>query len=316
MLVYIFGLFIVIIFDSIKPNLLNSEVTNMSIYLYRFISFEEFINLVINNKERYVRPASWDDGYEVPLLSYLNSRNNIQEVIRVMYYNLCPKNYYAIADNFYRFWHSKWFTYAQCWSDKKETDAMWRSYSYNNKAIRIRTSDEKLLHHAELLFSETDNYTLSLRKVEYDLDTRIILDQQINLLKKNNDLFEIYFHKRDVFNHEGEYRLLIADNTYYDAEEMSSKGVKFQIEDELKGKTDNEKIEYLTEKIIDQKIDWERSLIGNDIINIISDVQELIEGVLIHPLAPAWYVNIIQDVCEKNNLNFEGKSKIYELVLK
>lgn len=31
-------------------------------HLYRFISFEDFINLVINNKDRFVRPSIWMMG--------------------------------------------------------------------------------------------------------------------------------------------------------------------------------------------------------------------------------------------------------------
>ena len=32
--------------------------------LYRIISLETFIDLLHNQRERYVRPATWDDNYE------------------------------------------------------------------------------------------------------------------------------------------------------------------------------------------------------------------------------------------------------------
>lgn len=36
----------------------------MSKRLYRYIGFEDFVNLLVNNKDRFVRPVSWDDKYE------------------------------------------------------------------------------------------------------------------------------------------------------------------------------------------------------------------------------------------------------------
>ena len=86
-------------------------------HLYRFISFEDFINLVINNKDRFVRPSIWDDGYEGYLFSSLDSPEDVRHIVSEMFKNLCPRNYYAIPDNYFRMWHSKWFTYAQCWSE-------------------------------------------------------------------------------------------------------------------------------------------------------------------------------------------------------
>lgn len=32
--------------------------------LYRYIGFEDFVNLLVNNKDRFVRPITWDDKYE------------------------------------------------------------------------------------------------------------------------------------------------------------------------------------------------------------------------------------------------------------
>lgn len=92
--------------------------------LFRYISFEDFINLTINNKDRFVRPSSWEDKYEGDLFSHMETPEDVHQIVSEMYYNLCPRNYYAIPDNYFRMWHSKWFTYAQCWSKHPETDAM------------------------------------------------------------------------------------------------------------------------------------------------------------------------------------------------
>lgn len=101
----------------------------MSKRLYRYISFEDFVNLAVNNKDRFVRPCVWDDKYEGYLFSHMESREDVRHIVNEMYYHFCLKNYDAIVDNYFKMWHSKWHTYAQCWSVHKETDAMWRCYS-------------------------------------------------------------------------------------------------------------------------------------------------------------------------------------------
>lgn len=73
-----------------------------------------------------------------------------------------------------------------------------------------------------------------LQKVTYDLHKRDVLKQQIKQTKESLSVHEPYFHKRPAFKHEGEYRLLVADNSLYSAEGLSSMGVKFKIEEKLK----------------------------------------------------------------------------------
>lgn len=285
----------------------------MSKKLFRYIGFEDFINLTINNKDRFVRPSSWDDKYEGYLFSHMETPEDVRQIVSEMYYNLCPRNYYAIPDNYFRMWHSKWFTYAQCWSKHPETDAMWRCYSYGNRAIRIRTKDDKLLLHTKKVFPEEEQFSVYLEKVNYDLNKKSILEQQISQMKDSLLAHETYFHKRPAFRHEGEYRLLIADNSLYSAEGLSSFGVKFKIEEQVKGKTDEEVIDYLTERICAQRADWDR--IGDNHIRIedAGDISEFLEGVMVHPVAPKWYVDIIEDICQSKKIKFDGQSEIYKL---
>ena len=71
----------------------------MSIELCRYISFEDFVNLVINNKDRYVRPSSWDDRLEGYLFSHMETPEDVRQIVSEMYYKLCLGNYFAIPDN-------------------------------------------------------------------------------------------------------------------------------------------------------------------------------------------------------------------------
>ena len=83
-----------------------------------------------------------------------------------------------------------------------------------------------------------------------------MLRQQIAQVKDSLFALEPYFHKRPAFKHEGEYRLLVADNSLLSADGLTNIGVKFKIEEKVKNKTDEEIIDYLTEKIYAQRIEW------------------------------------------------------------
>ena len=285
----------------------------MSIKLYRYISFEDFVNLIINNKERYVRPSSWDDKYEGYLFARMETPEDVRQIVSEMYYNLCLQNYYAIPDNYFKMWHRKWFTYAQCWTRHAQTDAMWRCYSYDNKSIRIRTRYDKLLNHATKIFPKEKAFRVYLEKVCYDLNKESAIEQQISQMKDSLLPHETYFHKRPAFRHEGEYRLLVADNSLYDIENLSSFGVKYKISEYIKNKTDEEIIDYLTSKICSQRAEWKIDTIENVRLEDAGDLSEFLEGVMVHPLAKQWYVDIVRDICQSKNIKFEGQSTIYKL---
>ena len=88
--------------------------------------------------------------------------------------------------------------------------------------------------------------------------------------------------------------MLIADGSLYSAEDISSFGVKFKIGELVKNKTDEEIIDYLTEKICAQRADWDRTRDNNVRIEDARDISEFVEGVMVHPMASQWYVDIIE----------------------
>lgn len=112
--------------------------------LYRIISLETFIDLLHNKRERYVRPATWDDNYEGYLFRRIENPEDRRKIIEDMYYNVCPRNYEATINNLLKLEHGKYFVYGQCWSTLSDSDALWRIYSYNQHAIQIKTTDVKI----------------------------------------------------------------------------------------------------------------------------------------------------------------------------
>lgn len=81
------------------------------------------------------------------------------------------------------------------------------------------------------------------------------------------------------------------------AESWSSLGVKFKIEKRVEDKTEEEIIDYLTEKISTHRASWGRSIDTNVRIEDAGNISEFLEGVMVHPLAPKWYVDIVQEIC-------------------
>lgn len=124
---------------------------------------------------------------------------------------------------------------------------------------------------------------------------------------------ETYLRKRPAFKHEIEYRLLIADNSLYIEEDLSSFGVKFKIDEQVKEMTADEIIDYLTEKICTQRANWNRDSNNNIRIEDAEDISEFLDGVMVHPLASQWYVDIIQDICKKRKIKFDEQPEIYIL---
>lgn len=45
----------------------------------------------------------------------------------------------------------------------------------------------------------------------------------------------------------------------------------------------------------------------------IGDISEFLEGVMVHPVAPKWYVDIIEEICKSKKFKFDGQSEIYKL---
>lgn len=48
-------------------------------------------------------------------------------------------------------------------------------------------------------------------------------------------------------------------------------------------------------------------------IEKIEDLNEFVDGVMVHPLAKQWYVDIIEQICHSKKLQFDGQSQIYKL---
>lgn len=190
----------------IKPEKLDQPI-------YRFTTFEQFLDILTTNKLTLVKPTKWEDPYENYILKcHYKNKNN--ENINVS--NLMDQ------------------IFAQCWTSCEESDALWRIYSKDSKGLRLQTTIRKLL---DTIFDDTDMksiITSFIGKVEYlsieDIEEYLSDKETINNLFFN-DLTnrlrcESLLIKRKEFEHEKEIRLLyLVDSEsidiYYNSKKFS-----------------------------------------------------------------------------------------------
>jgi hypothetical protein len=279
---------------------------------YRIISLETFIGVLLNKEERYVRPCSWADTFEGYLFSKIYDKNARVEVVKSLYYDVCPRNYRATIDNMLKLEHAKWFVYGQCWSRLEDSDALWRIYSYNNHSIQIQTTENNLKY----ILENTCNTKYLIGDIKYDVDENTnLLYQQVKQLGDIKSTYEPYLHKRKAFEHEYETRVLIDDIRWYQISGIKGQGASWKIDEKMKTLNDTERIEEINKRL-DEYMDI-KQIPGKpeDALYVdIPDLSKYICNVRVNPFAEDWYVELVKKLCDEYGINFGGKSKLYASV--
>lgn len=249
-------------------------------YLFRYISFESFVGMIQKKALTLVLPELWEDPKEsTPFFQFLKQKENHFESAML----------YAI--------HQK--TYGQCWSRLAESDAMWRIYSFNNHAVQIKTSIEKL----RLL------QNIQIVPVKYMDNFAIDADKGMDAF------FQSLAIKRTAFQHEKEVRII---KHYRFSDE---KDIQDHIKSLLVYLDHPQKMEVFDSLF--PELSFEEKL--QEIVRILNEgdmkirtmdvsfdhVSGFIEGVKVHPLAQDWYVDIVGEFCARNDIPFDGKSTLY-----
>ena len=252
----------------------------MDEYLYRYIPFETFVGMIQNKSLTFVLPELWEDPKECLCFNhYVEQQEDIN--VKLMLWSV----YYK--------------TFCQCWTTLAESDAMWRIYSYNNRAVRISIKRESvgLLDNVKTIdVKYTDNLDSTFEQGE-------------------SGYLKTLSQKRIAFQHEKEVRLI--------------KHYKFSGTDDYQQHiyawyaiSENPKSLEIAEKMFPEKSLEEKVKSISKLLNIgkyakqtldvsFSHIPRFIEGVLVHPIAPEWYVDIVREFCRRNHILFEGKSTLY-----
>jgi hypothetical protein len=252
-------------------------------FLYRYIGFEAFVGMVQKKALTFVLPSVWDDPQEEsPFFQMVEKKESmLQRALHIAAHNK---------------------VYAQSWSELSESDAMWRIYAYNNKAVRIKAAKDRI----SLLEG------VSAVPVTYS-------NEEFNYEELNEETFlSSMAYKRTAFSHEKEVRL-IKRYRYRDQEDAElhikalmvvSEHPQFVeiIDSMYPGMPVEEKVREIS-KILNIGIEEKKT---KDISY--AHIPDFIEGVMVHPLAPRWYVEVVQEYCNRNNIPFEGQSELYRVM--
>lgn len=274
--------------------------------LYRIISLETFLDIIVNKRERYVRPATWEDTFEGYLFSKLKNSADRKRIVEYWYHEVCSNNCQNVIINMMHLDGSK-YVYGQCWSELSESDALWRIYSYGNHSIQIQTSEEDL----EKLLTER-NIKGTIRKIEYDITSeKDLLEKQLLQSAQEGYAYTPFLHKRKAFEHEKEHRVLIYDTKCEGVSKFKTYAANSNFAQNIKGKNlDDDSIVDLIIKNIDE-FKSQDEVPGNFYIENIN-LDQYIRKITINPLAEEWYVKLIQDICSDYKLPLCEKSNLYK----
>ncbi|MEG0297553.1 MAG: DUF2971 domain-containing protein [Clostridium sp.] len=181
----------------IDKKLIIGENLTFDMKIYRYMSLKEFLFFVEFNKIVLTRVSSWEDTWEAPTLKLPVQFGDEKLIFR---------NYSVVSNLF-----------AQCWTTKKESDAMWRIYSPTKDGIKVGTSIKKF----ELI--QGVNY-YAIGKIHYydKLQDALNFNNELNKLRPM--LYDALI-KREEFSHEEEVRLITfhAPNNTLDCKQIDDK---------------------------------------------------------------------------------------------
>ena len=247
--------------------------------IYKYIGFPAFVDLVQRQALHFVLPSEWDDPEETSFAyQWLSGLDEMyQKLMALLVVNR---------------------TFAQSWTCLEESDAMWRIYSYDNQALRISVDISKI--------NEIDG--VKILPVEYN-DSLI----SYSSLSYSDMLMKYISQKRKAFEHEKEVRLLYVDRIEEDRIEPAIRNLYYI----LTGQSGREKdidVNKIKLEELKEYIDFS-NLNQNKKSHKVSFgcIPDFIKNVLVHPLAPEWYVDTVKRYCDLNSVPFEGKSKLYSI---
>ena len=269
--------------------------------IFRFTSFEQLVDIMQRKALAFVLPFLWDDpfeGYIVKILKDGDGLQRVRDVLDMLEYQPGTKvlllSLFGVASKLY---------HGQSWTQLSESDALWRIYSHNNFAIRleIKESNIALLDGVKAYMV---NYVDSLDLTE-EIKSIPVEGHPVNITTHTHKIFTT---KRSAFSHEKEVRLL-ADNKESILNKENMLPVLRGIIDDNGGVivTNNQWLNYykaVSGDILD-KIPAVKYISFNHIPNFV-------ESVMLHPLAPTWFDDTLATFCEKNCINYLGRSKLYQ----
>ena len=253
--------------------------------IYRYISFESFVDMIQRQCLNFVHPTTWEDPQE--LLPYKLWLEDFQKKNPGKVFDILLHEIRMIK------------LYAQCWTCIDESDALWRIYSYNNFSIRISIDVEDVYKLGNVYYHQviyTDDFNNLSSRIEYD---------------------KIFCIKRNAFSHEQEVRLLY-EHKFRDTDDFQYQAITMLMKHDV---IQDEKLEW-THKFYDGKsLNEMKQDIEQRTTNLFYDkptkdvsfahISGFIKSVTLNPFAPKWFSTTVEQFCMNNNISYLGQSKLY-----
>ena len=146
--------------------------------------------------------------------------------------------------------------------------------------------------------------------MKYDVNDKTnIFVEQLHDLKKTLSVYEPYFHKRQAFEHEKEYRVIISDNSKQRLIQLSAWAASYSFT--FRKNATRKTIEDLSEKIEKNLYRTDKDKVEDNVYVPIDKLSDYIIEVRVNPFAEDWYVKLVEELCKKKGIKFGGKSKLY-----
>ncbi|RKU27946.1 hypothetical protein C6497_10200 [Candidatus Poribacteria bacterium] len=168
--------------------------------LWRYMSFEKFVNMLDTKTLFFTRAYKYEDPFEGYLPRW------VQEVYidsfkdhPILSYSVdCAKKIDEIRHK---------YVMCNCWhQNEEESMAMWQQYRISNTGIAIKTTMERLKN------SLKDNIEVFIGEIEY-LQRSTYANRYVHKYQESKSdekwLYLPYFHKRTCYKYENEVRLIM-----------------------------------------------------------------------------------------------------------
>lgn len=171
----------------------NIEGVNYDTAVYRCLHFERLLEILLTKKLLLAKTKTWDDSYE----------------------NFLFRTTFKMGSNVTSLIDQIDSLYGQCWSKKRESDAIWRIYSATMQSVIIKSKISKLAAAPmeKGALEDPDNISrIVIAPVKYYSSRKI--QELINAHRSEpfinpNKAFDSLFVKRTEFRHESEVRIII-----------------------------------------------------------------------------------------------------------
>ncbi len=159
-------------------------------HIYRIVSVERLFELFENRQNALIKPKKWDDPFENFIL---------RARIRLQTGQLAQ---FPFHDQFY----------GQCWTFQSASDAMWRIYSRDRNAVRIRSTIRAVAESLSKALGDHSQIQAFIGKVRY-LPSKLLREFASSWFPGVSGLrarvsAETLLVKRPAFRHERAVRLL------------------------------------------------------------------------------------------------------------